>query len=166
MNNRVDDSSILADWVCVSAETKEAFETDSGSAKAFTTVVLCGSAAGVFLPPMTIYSAKAVNSLWCERGPDRAHYQCSAKGWINEELFIYWFEKVFLIETAVVPRPVLLIMDNLSAHISIKAIEMAQKNQVILLCLPPNTTHALQPLDVVTFGSVLNYIELGLGGNL
>ncbi|CAF3705810.1 unnamed protein product [Adineta steineri] len=42
-------------------------------------------------------------------------------------------------------------MDNLSAYISIKAIELAQKHQVLLICLPPNTTHALQSLDVPTF---------------
>lgn len=73
---------------------------------------------------------------------------------------------MFLVETAVVLRPVLVIMDNLSAHMPIEAIEMGQKNHVIVLCLPPNTTHALQPLDVVTFGSVLNYIKLGVAGNL
>lgn len=159
MYTAIDYFSISANWVCVSTETKEVYETDGGSGKAFTTVVLCGSAAGVVLPPMTIYAAKSVNPLWRERGPDRAHYQCSGKGWINEELFTYWFDNVFLVETAFVPRPLLLIMDNLSAHISIKVIEAAQKNQVILLCLPPNTTHALQPLDVATFGSVLDHLD-------
>jgi hypothetical protein len=27
------------------------------------------------------------------------------------------------------------------------------------MCLPPNTTHALQPLDVTTFGFVLFYFS-------
>ena len=39
-------------------------------------------------------------------------------------------------------------MGNLSTHISIKVIELAQKHQVILMCLPPNITDALQSLDV------------------
>lgn len=136
----------------MSSDTKAVYEDDGGSGKAFTTVVICGNAAGIALPPYTIYGAKSVNALWCDRGPDRAQYQCSSKGWINEELFAHWFENLFIVETANVPRPLLLLMDNLSAHISIKVIELAKQHQVILMCLPPNTTHALQPLDVVTFG--------------
>jgi hypothetical protein len=138
--------------VCVASELHEVYEQDGGTGKAFTTVVACGNAAGIILPPLTIYAAKQVNPLWCQQGADRAQYQCSNKGWINEMLFIYWFEKLFLVETAHIDRPLLLLMDNLSAHISIKLIELAQRHQVILMCLPPNTTHALQPLDVSTFG--------------
>jgi hypothetical protein len=55
------------------------------------------------------------------------------------------------VETKTIPRPLILLMDNLSVHISIRIIELAQKNQVILLCLPPNTSNAVQPLDVVPF---------------
>lgn len=140
--------------MCVSTDTKGVYEDVGGTGKAFTTVVLCGNAAGVSLPPFTIYAAKNVNPLWCQHGPEHGQYKCSDKGWITENLFVEWFENLFLVETANIPRPLLLIMDNLSAHISIKVIELAQKHQVILMCLPPNTTHALQPLDVTTFGFV------------
>jgi len=87
-------------------------------------------------------------------------YKCSPNGWINSQLFVDWLQNLFLVETATIPKPILLIMDNLSSHISIEAIELAQKNQIILLCLPPNTTHALQPLDLVTFGyiNVVSYM--------
>ncbi|CAF2070950.1 unnamed protein product, partial [Rotaria magnacalcarata] len=127
-------------------------QNNGGTGKAFTTVVVCGNAAGICLPPYTIYAAKNVNKLWCEKGPDRSQYKCSNKGWINEELFVDWFQNLFLVETANIARPLLLLMDNLSSHVSIKAIELAQQHQVVLMCLPPNTTHALQPLDVTTFG--------------
>lgn len=146
---------ISGEWVCVPADTKEVYEDQGGSSKTFTTVVACGNAAGVILPPYIIYGAKTLNPLWCERGPNRAQYRCSNKGWITEDLFFDWFQKLFLVETIHIARPLLLLMDNLSAHISIRTIELAQKHQVILLCFPPNTTHALQPLDVVTFGFVL-----------
>ena len=138
--------------MCVPSDVKYVYEDSGSSGKDFTTVVLCGNAAGVALPPYTIYASKTVNALWCQQGPDRAQYQCSNKGWINEFLFSDWFEKLFLVETSRIDRPLILIMDNLAAHISIKVIELAKQNQVILLCLPPNTTHALQPLDVTTFG--------------
>ena len=147
-------SLFKGEWVCVSADTKRFYEDNGGSGKSFTTVVLCGNAAGLILPSYTIYAAKSVNPLWCERGPHRGQYRCSNKGWVNEDLFADWFEKMFLVETNHILRPLLLLMDNLSAHISIKNIELARTHQVILLCFPPNTTHALQPLDVTTFGFV------------
>ena len=142
----------LAEWVCVSADTQAVYEEDGGSGKSFTTVVVSGNAAGDCLPPYTVYAAKNVNAAWCQRGPDRAQYKCSSSGWINEQLFADWFENLFVVETSHIPRPLLLLMDNLPAHISIKMIELALKHQVILMCLPPNTTHALQPLDLTTFG--------------
>jgi hypothetical protein len=147
---------VPGEWVCVPTNTKLVYEESGGSGKGFTTVVVCGNAAGLVLPPYTIYAAKGVNPLWCQQGPERAQYQCSPKGWINEELFVHWFESLFLKQTAHIQRPLLLLMDNLSAHISIKTIELAQKHEVILMCLPPNTTHALQPLDVATFGFVFS----------
>ena len=39
--------------------------------------------------------------------------------------FVDWLDNLFIIETANLPHPLLLIMDNLPSHISIKAIELA-----------------------------------------
>lgn len=145
---------ISGDSICVSSDTKEAYEKDGCSGKSFTAVVGCGNAAGTVLPPYTIYAAKNVKASWCDNGPDRAQYQSSKSGWITEQLFIDWFENCFLVETLSVPRQILLLMDSLPAHISIRAIELTPNNQVILPCLPPKTTHSLQPLDVSTLGFV------------
>jgi hypothetical protein len=75
----------------------------------------------------------------------------SESGWITSYLFVEWF-KWFIQQTINVSKPILLIMDNHSCHISIEVIELAKQNQILLLLLPPNCTHALQPLDAVTFG--------------
>lgn len=48
-------------------------------------------------------------------------------------------------------RPVLLIYDGHTTHISTKLIRVAQQNQVTIMKLPPHTTHLLQPLDVAGF---------------
>ena len=49
-------------------------------------------------------------------------------------------------------RPVLLITDGHSSHANI--VELAQDNNIHLLCLPSCTTHILQPLDVGVFKSL------------
>ena len=45
-------------------------------------------------------------------------------------------------------RPVLLIQDGHSTHVSIELVELARENGVYLLCLPSHSSHVLQPLDV------------------
>ena len=51
-------------------------------------------------------------------------------------------------------RPIMLLIDGHAYHIPIEAIYLCQANNIILFCLPPRTTHALQPLDVAVFKSL------------
>lgn len=134
------------------AETKTKYEENGGLGKSFTTVVLGANAKGDVLPPMTIYAAKNVKKEWTDGGPDGAIYKSSPNGWINHNLFSEWFTEIFLPATHSTPRPLFLVLDGHQSHFSIKLIESAKENQVIILCLPPHCTHTLQPLDLVTFG--------------
>jgi hypothetical protein len=47
--------------------------------------------------------------------------------------------------------PVLLLLDGYSAHVTAETINIAAGLGVILFFLPPNSTHATQPLDAVVF---------------
>ncbi|CAF1549570.1 unnamed protein product [Adineta ricciae] len=139
--------------VIVSHDTKHAFEQSGGGGKSFTTNLVCSNAAGEILPPFVIYSAKQLNPDWTFGGPVGSYYGVSESGWITKNLFFEWF-KSFVDQTKDVSKPMLLIMDNHPAHISIEVIEMARQHQILLLLLPPHCTHALQPLDAVTFSAV------------
>ena len=39
-------------------------------------------------------------------------------------------------------------------HVNIGVIDICRENDITLFCLPPHTTHALQPLDVAVFKSL------------
>ncbi len=54
---------LLVEYVCVSSNTKFAFEQHGGSGKALTTMLLCTNAAGDVMAPLVIYVAKSVNPL-------------------------------------------------------------------------------------------------------
>ena len=56
-------------------------------------------------------------------------------------------------------RPVLLIQDSATAHVSPELIDAAIENQVILLCLPSKMTHLLQPCDVSIFKKMRSEIS-------
>ena len=75
---------------------------------------------------------------------------------MDGELFKSWFATVFLPHTAHL-RPALLILDGHGSHLTIDIIDMARQNNVILYCLPPHTTHLLQPLDVSVFKSLKSH---------
>jgi len=69
---------------------------------------------------------------------------------MNGEIYERWLETYF-IKNAPSVRPLLLVFDGLKAHISLKLIEMVEKNDILLYCLPPHSSHLLQPLDLSVF---------------
>ena len=71
-------------------------------------------------------------------------------------VFEDWFEKLFLPEVRRIPGTKVLIGDNLASHISTNVIELCRLNDVEFVCLPPNSTHVLQPLDVAVYGPLKN----------
>ena len=60
---------------------------------------------------------------------------------------------------AVPERPIILFVDGHKSHVNLDVVDMARNNDVILFCLPPHTTHALQPLDVAVFKSFKNHFS-------
>ena len=48
----------------------------------------------------------------------------------------------------------MLLTDGHKSHLTLEVVDLCIKNKVILFCLPPHTTHALQPLDVALFKSL------------
>ena len=87
------------------------------------TIVTCVSASGNVLPPLMIYPRK-------RRLPDKARegavagtvFMVSDNGWINREIYLEWF-KLFL-QSISSCRPVLLVQDGHSSHISVELIEI------------------------------------------
>ena len=45
----------------------------------------------------------------------------------------------------------LFIVDSHASHISNEFIQFTQAKKIVCLCLPPHSTHLLQPLDVRVF---------------
>ena len=129
-------------------------DTIGGSGREYFTILGAGSASGVRLPPYFVYKGKNLWSRWMTGGPAGSLYSVSDSGWMEGANFKQWVEKMFLpaVKHLTSKNPVLLIFDGHHSHISFELIELARKNNIHLLCLPPHTTHLLQPLDVGVFG--------------
>ena len=79
----------------------------------------------------------------------------SPKGWTDQELGSLWLEKDFEPKTAarnISGKHRLLILDGHNSHCTHKFLHFAHKHDILVLCLPSHTTHALQPCDVGVFG--------------
>ena len=119
------------------------------------TILTCVSASGFTLPPFMIYPRKRITEQLKVGALPGSAFHCSESGWVTSELFMQWFH--FFLENIPVCRPVLLILDGHTSHVSVEVIELAKVNGVHMLCLPAHTTHILQPLDVGVFKSLKSH---------
>ena len=117
------------------------------------TVLACGSAAGYTIPPMVIFDRKSLKLEMTEGEVPGTFYGLSDNGWMDSELFADWFKNHFL-KHAPPLRPLILMLDGHSSHYQPNLIQTAASEGIIIFCLPPHTTHLLQPLDNGTFGSL------------
>ncbi|KAL2097010.1 hypothetical protein ACEWY4_006217 [Coilia grayii] len=60
--------------------------------------------------------------------------------------------------------PLLLILDNHDSHVALEAVNVAKENGIIMLTLPPHTSHQLQPLDKSVFGPLKRYYNRAVDG--
>ena len=109
-------------------------------------VVLCASASGRVIPPMIIFQKSFPHSSYASEGVPGSLYAVSESGHIDSSLYIDFITKLFIPNLPPV-RPVLLLQDNHSSHLSFDLVKICRQNNIILLNLPPHTTHILQPLD-------------------
>ena len=122
------------------------------------TILSCVSASGQVIPPFVIYPRKRPVPLKMREGAyPNTFFKVSDNGWITKELFFEWF-KLFVQAISSV-RPVLLILDGHTSHITINTIEYAKANEIHLLCLPLHTSHILKPLDVGVFKSFKSFFS-------
>ena len=69
---------------------------------------------------------------------------------MQDDVFENWFKDFFIQSTQSNQKPVLLIYDGHGSHLTYNTVMLAIENNIII-CLPPNCSHALQPLDVGVF---------------
>lgn len=121
------------------------------ASKTSISLMFAGSAAGELLPPYVVYKSNHMWSTWTENGPLGCRYNNSASGWFDASVFTDWFESQMLPRLKKLDGKKVLLCDNLSSHITVSTLKLCRENAISLVCLPPNSTHLTQPLDVAFF---------------
>ena len=86
--------------------------------------------------------------------PQGARYNRSKSGWFDSQCFQDWFFSIAMPHMKKLTGKKILIGDNLSSHINEDVVKACQDNNILFICLPPNSTHLTQPLDVAFFRSM------------
>lgn len=123
----------------------------------FISLLACACADGTTTPPALIYkgATNALQSTWVDdlQETDEAYFTSSENGWTCNALGMAWLRKFDKDTSAKAKnRRRLLILDGHSSHINWEFINLADSLRILILILPPHTTHRLQPLDVGLFG--------------
>lgn len=131
-----------------------------------TTIMCCISASGTYIPPLFIYARKRMKPELKKNGPPSAVYCCSDNGWINEVIFLEWLKHFYDVAKPSKEDPVLLIVDNHSSHCTLEAYNFCKERGIVVLTIPPHTSHRLQPLDVAFYSSLKSAYNTECGNYL
>jgi hypothetical protein len=133
----------------------------------FISLLACICADGTALPPALIYKGNGgLQDTWLEDFgiKNETHFASSVNGWLCDNLGLFWLEHIFHRYTSKKAgnRCRLLIVDGHSSHVNMKFINLADELRIIILILPPHSTHRLQPLDVSLFAPLATFYTNGL----
>lgn len=115
---------------------------------------MTGSASGVLVAPLVLFPYK-------ERLPRDVSQSIpkgwgvgrTESGWMKSEAFLDCLRNVFhpwLLKNNV-KLPVIVFVDGHRSHATYDTVNFCKSHGIILICLPPNSTHFIQPLDVSFF---------------
>ena len=104
---------------------------------------------------MIIFPGKVHQSVWYNNQtlPSDWVIVLSDSGWTNDALGLLWVKEVFDKHTKnrTIGRYRLLILDGHGSHITPEFDHYCSENSIVVLCMPPHSSHLLQLLDVVCF---------------
>lgn len=122
------------------------------------TAVTCMGASGIFVPPMLIFPRKNWTARLMTGAPAGCIGACHPSGWIQSYLFTDWFKHFIKHTRPSEESPVLLILDGHYSHSrNLDVLNLARENHVSIVCIPPHTSHKLQPLDKTFMGALKDY---------
>src|SRR5271154_2930098 len=137
----------------INATIRQAFQAKPGRQEWITSIE-CICADEIALPSLIIFKGENLSRQWI---PATIHnnwrFGCNTKGWTSNVHGLQWLRSVFEAETREKAngKPRLLICDGHDSHITASWIAHCMRNNIILMVLPPHSSHLTQPLDVGVF---------------
>jgi hypothetical protein len=109
---------------------------------------------GWAIPPFVIFKGKHHLSAWYKEDnlPHNWVIAVSDNGWTTNKLGLQWLKHIDThTKRHTISTHRLLILNGHESHNSLEFQQYCKENNVITLCMPPHSSHLLQPLDVGCF---------------
>lgn len=116
------------------------------------TMISCISATGNSIPPFLIFPRVNFKNHMVNGAPPGTYGTCNPSGWSTSDIFVKFLDHFINHAHPSKENKVLIILDNHESHVTIQAINKARENGIVMLTIPPHTSHKLQPLDRGVFG--------------
>ncbi|XP_031333945.1 uncharacterized protein LOC116163957 [Photinus pyralis] len=121
--------------------------------RGFNTTAVCGiSASGFYIPPFFLFARQRMNPLLMKGCSAGSQGYANSSGWMDGDHFLKFLDHFINVVKPSEDRKILLVLDNHGSHWTLEAITKAKANHIILISLPPHTSHRLQPLDCCIYG--------------
>ena len=118
------------------------------------TAVCAVSSSGCYVPPMLIIKRKRMTDILLRGSLPGTIGACSDNKWITTTLFLKWLEHFANSVKPSKTNKVILTLDGHSSHNALSVINFGRENGIVMISLPPRTTHRLQTLDKTIYGSL------------
>lgn len=136
---------------------KQVGSVTSGERGANVTVIGCVNAMGNSIPPLFVFPRVNFKQHMLKGGPVNCIGTAHPSGWSNTVIFHNYLKHFITHAKPCLSNPVLLILDNHESHCSLEVVRLAKESGIIMLTIPPHTSHKLQPLDRSVFGPYKSY---------
>jgi hypothetical protein len=134
------------------------YSLQSAERESLVTVVTCMSPTGQFIHPLLLFPRKNIKQELMNGTPPGLIYPCHPSGWIQSEIFSQWFIHFIKHTKPTKEGSVFLVLDGHCSHTTnLEVISLARKNHVDIICLPPHSTHEMQPLDKAFMGPLKTF---------
>jgi DDE superfamily endonuclease/Tc5 transposase DNA-binding domain len=144
-------------WIVTTCTSKRSYLATDG-ARTLITSVEAVSAGGAVIEEMLIVPGKSHMASWYNDLSDDVLVGVSDTGYTNDELsYEYMLHFHRQSRKTQVGAHRILLCDGYGSHITREILEFCEKKQIHMFCLPPHTSHILQPLDVVLFQPYKHY---------
>jgi hypothetical protein len=118
------------------------------------TSIECVNSTGFVLPPCIIFKSTTYQQYaWFDDIPDDWRIEISQNGWTTDEIGLRWLQKLFIPSTTgrTKGKYRLLVLDGHGSHLTPRFDRLCHENDIIPICMPPHSSHLLQPLDIGCF---------------
>lgn len=138
---------------------KQVSKATSGERGQTVTVCCAINATGNSVPPFLIFPRVRRQDYMIREAPPGSKAVAHPSGWMTSENFQNYLLHFIKFVKCCKDSKILLILDNHISHISPTVLSLCKDNGIVMLTIPPHTSHRLQPLDISVYGPFKMYFN-------